>query len=254
MWIPGLVSVSFREETPETILREARAAGLQAVEWGGDVHVPAGDIQNARRVGFLTREAGLRTAAYGSYYRLGEAAEPRTAFAPVLETARALEAPVIRLWAGTAGSAQTPPEKRRALEEEARLLAGIAEEAGVVLTLECHPDTLTDDWKSAADFLAAVGHPSLRMYWQPNPFQDEAYNRRAAAELASHTVNLHVFHWDAVRRYPLDEGRDIWRDYLKIFEDAWRDDETDHALLLEFMHDNRLASLRKTAAELLSWR
>lgn len=40
MFAAGLVSVSFREERPESILREASAAGLSGIEWGGDVHVP----------------------------------------------------------------------------------------------------------------------------------------------------------------------------------------------------------------------
>ena len=83
MWTPGLVSVSFRGESPETILHEARAAGLRAIEWGGDVHVPPGDLENARRIGAATREAGLSVAAYGSYYRLGTAEDPAAAFSPV---------------------------------------------------------------------------------------------------------------------------------------------------------------------------
>ena len=36
MFAAGLVSVSFREERPESILREASAAGLSGIEWGGD--------------------------------------------------------------------------------------------------------------------------------------------------------------------------------------------------------------------------
>lgn len=253
MWTPGLVSVSFRGESPETILHEACAAGLRAIEWGGDVHVPPGDLENARRIGAATREAGLSVAAYGSYYRLGTAEDPAAAFSPVLDTALALGAPVIRLWAGTAGSADTPEEVRADLAAEARRLAGMAEKAGVVLTLECHNGTLTDRWESAAAFLAQVGHPCLRMYWQPNQLLDGAYNRRAARELAPCTVHVHVFHWDAAGRYPLAQGREEWRDYLDILTGAWKGNGQEHALLLEFMHDDKLSSLRETAAELLSW-
>ena len=58
-WIPGLVSISFRSLSPEEIIRIAKAAGLSAIEWGGDVHVPFGEIETARRVGEITRAAGL---------------------------------------------------------------------------------------------------------------------------------------------------------------------------------------------------
>ncbi len=39
----GLVSVTFRQLSPEEIVRVAREAGLTVIEWGGDVHVPPGD-------------------------------------------------------------------------------------------------------------------------------------------------------------------------------------------------------------------
>ena len=60
MFAAGLVSISFREERPETILREAADAGLSGIEWGGDVHVPPGDLDTARSVARLTAGAGLQ--------------------------------------------------------------------------------------------------------------------------------------------------------------------------------------------------
>jgi len=67
MLIPGLVSVTFRQLTVEEIGELATECGLQAVEWGGDVHVPPGDFAAARRA----LDTGLKVAAYGSYYRAG---------------------------------------------------------------------------------------------------------------------------------------------------------------------------------------
>lgn len=253
MFVPGLVSVSFRKETPETILAAMKAAGLRAIEWGGDVHVPPNNLDNAARVANMTRAAGIAVAAYGSYFRLGTSDDPTAAFAPVLETAKVLGAPVIRIWAGTAGSAETPPARRAALADEARALAELAKAADITITLECHGGTLTDRWESAAAFVREVNHPHLRLYWQPNQLYDLAYNCCAAEELAANAVHLHVFHWDATHHYPLEMGRDDWREYLTIFRRAWQDNEQEHALLLEFMHDDRLESLSPTAAELLSW-
>ena len=65
----GLVSVTFRSLTWRQTLELARQAGLTAIEWGGDIHVPHGALTHARQVGAATCQAGLRVAAYGSYYR-----------------------------------------------------------------------------------------------------------------------------------------------------------------------------------------
>ncbi len=94
--LPGLVSVSFRALSPREITGACLEAQVRGIEWGGDVHVPPGDLENARAVGQMTRDAGLQVAAYGSYFRCDG-----SDFEPVLETALAVGAPLIRVWAGT---------------------------------------------------------------------------------------------------------------------------------------------------------
>ena len=82
----GLVSVTFRQKSVEEIAALTAEAGLSGVEWGGDVHVPPGDREAARRAARLTRQAGLEVLSYGSYYRC----QPGEDFTPVLESALAL--------------------------------------------------------------------------------------------------------------------------------------------------------------------
>lgn len=249
MFATGLVSISFREERPETILREAAAAGLSGIEWGGDVHVPAGDLETARTVARLTGDAGLRVFAYGSYYRLGTNADPAADFLPVLDTAEALGAPLIRLWSGQKGSAALSTTEFEQMAGEMQILAEMAAKRRITLTLECHAGTLTDEYAASLRFLNLVGRANVRMYWQPNQFRSLAYNLEAARALAPQTTHLHVFHWDAQNRYPLREGTADWQQYLTVFREAGGD----HALLLEFMHDGRLSTLRETAATLRDW-
>ena len=55
----GLVSVTFRQKSVEEIAALTAEAGLSGVEWGGDVHVPPGDREAARRAAQLTHRAGL---------------------------------------------------------------------------------------------------------------------------------------------------------------------------------------------------
>ena len=46
----GVVSVSFRDKTPEEIVESAAESGLECIEWGSDVHVPFNNLENAREV------------------------------------------------------------------------------------------------------------------------------------------------------------------------------------------------------------
>lgn len=253
MLIPGIVSVSFRGESPDTIVKETQKAGLRAIEWGGDIHVPAGNIDKAFAIADMTANMGLLTAAYGSYYRLGVNGSSPETFDTVSDTAKALKAPIIRIWAGSEGSADISFEKRKTLADEARIIAGKAAEKDIGIALECHMHTLTDNWKSSLDFIHEVSHPNLRMYWQPIQVLSEDCNLMSARRLAPYVDNIHVFHWDKSRRYPLADGRKIWQGYLDVFRKAWDNDGKTHALLLEFMHDDNLQSLGETAEELLSW-
>ena len=55
----GLLSVTFRNLPFERIIEMTAQAGLDGIEWGGDVHVPPGELKLAERIGQAAREAGL---------------------------------------------------------------------------------------------------------------------------------------------------------------------------------------------------
>lgn len=79
------------------LIAACRRAGLQGIEWGGDVHVPHGNLEVAREVAARTREAGLEIPSYGSYYRVGRDESAQVSFARVLDTAVVLQTPLIRV-------------------------------------------------------------------------------------------------------------------------------------------------------------
>lgn len=256
MFQTGLVSVSFRQHTPEQIVPAAAACGLQSVEWGSDIHVPCSGADaesHAAEVRRMTEAAGLTVAAYGSYYRLGESTSPAESFAPYLKTAAVLGAPVIRIWGGGCGSAGLDDAAYEKLAGEARTLAGLAAPYGIRLALECHNGTLTDDYHSSLRFLRQVDRPNLTMYWQPNQNRSPEYDLESAAALAPFTTNIHVFSWQMengeLRRLPLAAHEQRWRRILEIFAAQGGS----HALLLEFMHDDRLETLAETAHTLQRW-
>ena len=55
----GLCSVTFRKLPSAEVIERAAAAGLGAIEWGADVHLPPGDPVAAKTLGARCRDAGL---------------------------------------------------------------------------------------------------------------------------------------------------------------------------------------------------
>lgn len=246
MFQSGLVSVSFRELSPEEIIELTARAGLDCIEWGGDLHLPPADVERAHMVAERTQAAGLRISSYGSYFRIG--VTPIEQFADILATATALSAPLVRVWAYDRYLDDGCGKLWGILVESARKIAEMAAKAGITVCLECHNRTLTEDYHGALRFLQAVGHPALRMYWQPNEHRDFAYNLEAASALAPYTECIHTFYWDAQGHYRLADGMNEWRAYLSVFRELLPNKPL--PLLLEFMPDNRVESL-PTEAETL---
>ena len=214
----GLLSVTFRALPPEDIVRIAAEAGLDAIEWGGDIHVPHGDLEKAAEAARLTRAAGLSVRSYGSYYRLGVEGQPFT-FEDVLATAVRLGAPAVRVWAGNRGSAETDESARARVTEDALRSAELARRVGVTVCLEYHSRTLTDTCDSAIRLLRDASHPHLRTLWQP-PLALSPAERLADLERISPWLEyVHCFHWagkERAERLPLSEGTDDWRAYLDV--------------------------------------
>ena len=129
MLYPGIVSVTYRPLTPKQLIDTAADAALCCIEWGGDIHVPHGELDTAKAVGQMTREAGLSVISYGTYYRAGTYGEdfPRV-FAGMLDTADALGAPNLRLWAGNKNAEDVTADERRSITEELSRCAAMAAE------------------------------------------------------------------------------------------------------------------------------
>ena len=246
MFTLGLVSISFRSHTPEEILAACQAAGLSAIEWGSDVHVPVGDLARAEEIREKTLAAGMTVAAYGSYYKLGDEENNEATMRAYLSTAKALGAPVMRIWGGKKSSESLLKADKAALVEETKKLASLALEYGVGICLECHTHSLTDEYHHTLAFLEAVGCENVSTFWQPLQTRTESYNLDAAAVHAAFSRHIHVFHWDSDGRYPLADGSDIWAKYLALF----RGEKVN--LMLEFMHDDKLETLAETADALRS--
>ena len=250
MFKAGLVSVTFRELSPRQIVDMVVSAGLAGIEWGGDVHVPHGELNTAHRVADMTLSAGLETAAYGSYYRAAASEGAGITFASVLETAIALDTRLIRVWAGNSGSTDTDAATRVKVVDDLRRIGEMAGTHGIAIACEYHTHTLTDTSDSAVQLMQATGHDNVGLYWQPPSAisRDDCTESLRAA--LPYLRNLHVFQQafanGKLDRRPLSEGTDLWREYLLLARTAGGD----RWAMLEFVRDDTPEQFLDDAATL----
>ncbi len=237
----GLVSVSFRQHTPAEILEYAKVAGLSCIEWGSDVHAPCSDMEVLREIAALQKQYGIKCASYGTYFKIGKT--PMEELAGYINAAKILGTRILRLWCGTKSGSDMTEEERGELLSACRIAAGIAEEQGVTLCMECHKKTFTENPDDALWLMESVASEHFRMYWQPFQWQDSSQNLQNAQAISSYAEHLHVFHWKGEAMLPLAEAIGEWREYLSAFS-------TPRTLLLEFMPNGSIEELAIEAAAL----
>ena len=244
--LPGLVSITFRQLTPQQIVELCCKNQLQVIEWGGDVHVPHGDTEIASQVGRLTRLHGLDVAAYGSYYRLAASPAQGLPFSSVLDSAVALETKAIRVWAGNRGSADSDAAWRDEVIQDALHCADLAAEKGITICYEFHGGTLTDTLESTCNLLAATEHPFIKTLWQPPHGRALEECLHGLRTLAPRLHHVHGFHWwpDPSHRLPLRSGKDRWTAYVSELRDLG----VDANILLEFVAGDSPEALTDDAA------
>ena len=230
------------------MIRLAQAAQLELIEWHGLNHVVHGDLDTARRIGQSTLDAGLGVAAYGSYYVVGESESQGLPFTTVLQTAKQLQAPMVRVWAGNLSPAEATSAYRTRIADETRRIADLAAEENIRLVLEFHNGSLTETGESCAALMEALDHANASAYWQPTPELNVNENLVQLRHVLPWLVGLHVFYWRPTHmdRHPLTQGESEWAQYLTLASQH-HDRLT---ALLEFVKDGAKSQFHEDAATL----
>ncbi len=132
-----------------------------------------------------------------------------------LESTIALGASNVRIWPGTRqrDSSNYSATERRAVAKAIREMGTEAARHGVTVSLEYHPQALTDDTDSARRLIEEIAYENVYLYWQPRPGLPL---EGALTEIGEHVSHLHVFAWDRDRnRFPLTSAADYWRPVLR---------------------------------------
>ena len=232
----GLTSITFRKLTAEQVIEVAKQANLTGIEWGGDIHARPDDLENCKRVGELTRAAGLEVLSYGCYYFVGKGSD----FNQFSLAAEALGCKVIRIWMPWDDYDYTHHK------EEIDRISEIASSRGQTVAFEFHMKTVNDHAPVSKAMLDYFGKDNVKTYWQPpywpqNPVDTDA----DLAALAPYVQHLHVYKWVGPEndRRPLEEGAKEWANYISIFKNC-------NAAILEFVRDDNVELFLKDAETL----
>ncbi|MDJ0458624.1 TIM barrel protein [Arthrobacter sp. NQ7] len=245
----GLCSVTLRGHKPQEVIELAAQAGLDSIEWGSDVHVPAGDSALAALIGAQTRAAGLTVSSYGSYFRFPWSKPPGEEADAVIGSALALGAPRIRVWAGPTGSGQTDPHERRMITESLQAFCTKSAKAGLETSVEFHLGTLADTAESTLQLLHDLGD-EVTTYWQPRIGATDEEALEDLQHLGSKVSTVHVFSWGSkFDRHLLDTRAEMWRNAVRLTVQL--PSVTD--LLLEFLPNDDASLLPSEARQLKTW-
>ena len=250
----GVCSLTLGQLEPQAVIDQCLRTGLTHIEWWGreQGHVPMGAIETAARVGEQTRRAGLKSSGYGSYYRVGESEKAGQLFGTVLETALALQAPYIRVWAGSKGTVESDDAHRAVVISDALRIADLCTKHEIDLVFEYHQGTLSDSNEHAEAFMKAVRHPAIFSGWQPRTGVPQAENVAGLRGVLPRLGTVHVFHWTHGPekqhcRHLLSEARQEWEEYLNVVRESGRD----HVALLEFSKEDRVDCFADDARTLI---
>lgn len=207
----AFTTVTFRQLTRRAVFEIAAENGIRQIEWGADIHLQPHDTAARAEVVRLQQETGITACSYGSYYRLG--ANDLERWRAVTQTAAAIGAKTIRIWAGDRSSAQTDEAQFRALVAETLTLADIAAEQGLTVAFEFHKGTYNDNGGSSVKLLQSIGRSNVKTYWQPMSTPADMADLNA---VLPYLAGVHVFHWSrSGRRFSLKFGRKKWERFIR---------------------------------------
>jgi 3-dehydroshikimate dehydratase len=252
----GLTSVSFRGMSAADIVMLCAQEGVNGIEWGGDIHVPHGDLDTAKGVSVITKSAGIKITSYGSYYFVGVSEIEGLRFETVLETAKCLGAPIIRVWAGNKNMDECSEDELEVIIRDSLRISNMAGKENIQIAFEYHENSLTDSIESADRFAKKIKGSNIKFYWQPSEKRSREYNIDSLQHLIKQDLlsNIHVFHSviknDCEIQQLLCEGVEDWKEYLDIISNA----NCEINLLFEFFKDGSIENFlddKRTLRKLL---
>jgi sugar phosphate isomerase/epimerase len=245
----AISSSAFIGSTIPQVLETAAAAQAQGIEWTDDGFIQPGDSVLSQSAMMATLRAGLSTVSYAVTFRVGS--HDPSAFRAALETARELNAPILRLWSSPKSQST---KNKAAFISTARTLGDEAGERGVTLCFGLASDSLLDTTTNAARLLEAIDHPFVKMAWEPSAdvrFDDNMEEFSAIAGRIGLILARSKDLSDADGNR--DERSERWFQYLDAFDEQGGSPDMARYVVIRSVKDDDTARLANDISAIKSW-
>ncbi len=158
----GLCSVTFRKKSAAQVVLIAKKAGIEYIEWGGDVHIK--NTEEARIVKSICDNEGIKISSYGSYFNSAENDEAQ--WTEICEIASIMGASSVRIWLGKKDSEETGDVEYNTLLENTKKMCDIAKKYSLLVCPECHDNTFNNNTDAFLRIQRDLQADNFRTYFQ----------------------------------------------------------------------------------------
>lgn len=226
----GLCSVTFRKKSAAQVILIAKKAGIDYIEWGGDIHVTT--VEDARIVKSLCDNEGIKISSYGSYFNSIEYDEEK--WIQVCEIAKKMEAPSIRIWLGKKNSEEMSNKEYLTLLENTRKMCDIASGYGLDVCPECHDNTFNNNTDAFLRLKKDLQKDNFKTYFQSRYFRME-YDLDRIDRTFEFIRDVHISYRD-LKKEQLHRKKDIF--YLDKLLKKLKSKSFDGIVMVEFVDFN----------------
>jgi sugar phosphate isomerase/epimerase len=250
----GLCTIAFQERPLLEVLDLAASVGCDGVEpWGKPDHLPLTSTDDfVREVKARLDSLKIEACSYGSYLRLGDGQDPAEKdrdMDRVIQITRLLGANIARIWAGKADSELLTGEDWTLMVNDGKRFCSKAEAAGVLLALEMHGKSVTNQSSAMVDLIRRVGSPALKANYQILNKSEDPYERARVA--AAYVVMVHAQNVKAGDEQPLiSEGEVDFNNIYHILKQSGFAGYFEMEFVKGKTYEEKVESLKKDCAYL----
>lgn len=213
----GLTSVTFRQMNIKQVIDVCINNNLDYIEWGADIHIPAGEVEIAEFAKTLCDKNNLEIFSYGSYFKFSDNQFDNELFVKNCESCKALKAKYIRVWAGDKASHKMNDEYFKKLYENFLQAEEIAKKYDIVICTEYHSNTLCDNALSCIQLINSV--KGIKTYWQPIQSKSVEENFSELKMLLPYIKHIHVTSIQGNKSVSFENCKTDYKKYIeKILE------------------------------------
>lgn len=241
----GLCSVTFRKKSVEQVVEIAKKAGIDAIEWGADVHVKT--IEDARKAKALCDDSKIAISSYGSYVNSADYDENK--WDETCRIAKELGASSVRIWLGRKNSEETNEAEYQLLLENTAKMCSIARDYGLDVCPECHDHTFNNNTDAFLKICEDIDEDNFKTYFQSRYFRME-YDLDRIDRTYPYIRDVHVSYRDLKREQYFRKKNP---DYLDILLKKFRAMDFNGTVLIEFVRYDSEKQLVSDAEKIRSY-